>query len=126
VRLLTAFTIGHSITLCLAALKIVQVPVAPVEVLIVLSVAYLARDVLQGRKLGRSNSVLLAGIGLLHGLGFASVLTEIGLPQSQLLPALISFNVGIEIGQLVFLSGGFVLFALFRRIAPVALVKPAP
>ena len=126
VRLVTAFTIGHSITLCLAALKIVQVPVAPVEVLIVLSVAYLARDVLQGRKLGRSNSVLLAGIGLLHGLGFASVLSEIGLPQSQLLPALISFNIGIEIGQLIFLAGVFVLFALFQRIAPVALAKPAP
>lgn len=125
-RLVTAFTIGHSITLCLAALKIVQVPVAPVEVLIVLSVAYLARDVFLGRKLGRSSTVLLAGIGLLHGLGFASVLSEIGLPQSQLLPALVSFNIGIEIGQLVFLAGVFALFALFHRVASVAVVKSTP
>ena len=126
VRLVTAFTIGHSITLCLAALQLVNVPVPPVEVLIVLSVAYLARDVWRGRSLDRNSTILMAGIGLLHGLGFASVLSEIGLPQSDLLVALLSFNIGIEIGQLVFLSAVVVLAHGFTRITPVVLARPAP
>lgn len=126
VRLVTAFTIGHSITLCLAALQVVQVPSAPVEVLIVLSVAYLARDVWLGRSLDRNSTVLMACIGLLHGLGFASVLSEIGLPKSDLLLALLSFNIGIEIGQLVFLTFVIFLSILFRRVAPNYLVKLAP
>lgn len=126
VRLVTAFTIGHSITLCLAALQVVRVPVAPVEVLIVLSVAYLARDVWLGRSLDRNSTVLMTCIGLLHGLGFASVLSEIGLPNSDLLLALLSFNIGIEIGQLVFLTCVIVLSTLFSRIAPSYLVKLAP
>lgn len=126
VRLVTAFTIGHSITLCLAALQVVQVPTAPVEVLIVLSVAYLARDVWLGRSLDRNSTVLLLGIGLLHGLGFASVLSEIGLPKSDLLLALLSFNIGIEIGQLAFLTFVIILSNLFGRVAPNYLVKLAP
>ncbi|MDU9006862.1 HupE/UreJ family protein [Sedimentitalea todarodis] len=126
VRLVTAFTIGHSITLCLAALQVVKVPVTPVEVLIVLSVAYLARDVWLGRSLDRNSTVLMGGIGLLHGLGFASVLSEIGLPKSDLLLALLSFNIGIEIGQLAFLTFVIVLSNLFGRVAPNYLVKLTP
>lgn len=126
VRLVTAFTIGHSITLCLAALQIVRIPVAPVEVLIVLSVAYLARDVWLGRQMDRNSTLLLVGIGMLHGLGFASVLNEIGLPQSDLLFALLSFNIGIEIGQLAFLIIAVIVFGLIGRIAPIALQKPMP
>lgn len=126
VRLVTAFTIGHSITLCLAALQFVQVPVAPVEVLIVLSVAFLARDVWLGRTLDRNSTVLMGCIGLLHGLGFASVLSEIGLPKSDLLLALLSFNIGIEIGQLAFLTFVIVLSTLFGRVTPNYLVKLAP
>jgi HupE / UreJ protein len=126
VRLVTAFTIGHSITLCLAALNVVHVPVAPVEVLIVLSVAYLARDVWLGRAMDRNSTLLLVGIGLLHGLGFASVLSEIGLPQGGLLFALLSFNVGIEIGQLIFLTAVIAMLAFVRRLAPVQFFKPVP
>ena len=103
-----------------------QVPVAPVEVLIVLSVAYLARDVWLGRSLDRDSTVLVACIGLLHGLGFASVLSEIGLPKSDLLLALLSFNIGIELGQLAFLSVVACLYFFVRRLTPSAIERPIP
>ena len=118
-RLVTAFTVGHSITLCAAALDWINVPIPPVEVLIVLSVAYLAREVWFAHRLDRSSTVLLVGIGLLHGLGFASVLSEIGLPMSDLLVALVSFNVGVEIGQVIFLGAAIgVQTALARLTVP--------
>lgn len=126
VRLITAFTIGHSMTLCLAALQMVQVPVAPVEALIALSVAYLARSVWVGQKLDRNSTYLLVGIGLLHGLGFASVLSEIGLPQSDLLLALLSFNIGIELGQLMFLLVVTSLFTIARNLTPNTVAQPFP
>lgn len=126
VRLVTAFSIGHSITLCLAALQLVQVPIAPVEVMIAVSVAYLARQVWLGETMDRQSTGLLIGVGLLHGMGFASVLTELGLPQNDLLLALLSFNIGIEIGQLVFLLAAIALFVVARRALPGPIVKPAP
>lgn len=126
VRLVTAFSIGHSITLCLAALQLVQVPIAPVEVMIVVSVAYLARLVWLGGTMDRSSTGLLVAVGLLHGMGFASVLTDIGLPQSDLLLALFSFNIGIEIGQLVFLLAAIAVFETLRRSLPVSFAKPMP
>jgi HupE/UreJ protein len=126
VRLVTAFTIGHSITLCLAALQVVQVPIAPVEVLIVLSVAYLARDVWLGRTFDRNSTYLLVGIGLLHGLGFASVLSEIGLPRSDLLVALFSFNIGVEIGQLLFLTAAVLVHGLVARVISAQLKTAMP
>lgn len=126
VRLVTAFTIGHSMTLCLAALQMVQLPVAPVEALIALSVAYLARSVWLGQKLDRNSTFVLVGIGLLHGLGFASVLSEIGLPQSDLLLALLSFNIGIELGQLMFLFAVTSLFGLARKFTSNTIARPIP
>lgn len=104
VRLATAFTVGHSITLCLAALDMIRLPVPPMEAVIALSVVYLARDAVLGRRLGRAHTGLLAMIGLIHGLGFASVLSDIGLPVTARLPALLSFNIGVELGQLLVLA----------------------
>jgi len=126
VRLVTAFTIGHSITLVLAALQVTQIPVAPIEALIVLSVAYLAREVWLGRTLDRNSTFMLIGIGLLHGLGFASVLSEIGLPQGDLLLALLSFNIGIEIGQLMFIAAAVAVPWAFGRFLPAGLRVQTP
>lgn len=124
VRLVTAFTIGHSITLIIAALRPSIIPTAPVEVLIVISVAWLAREVWLGRKLSRDSTALLVGIGLLHGLGFASVLNEIGLPSLQLFTALICFNLGIEIGQLIFLAAAITLPWIVTQIVELPQVIP--
>jgi hydrogenase/urease accessory protein HupE len=106
---ITAFTVGHSITLSLAVLGIVNIPGAPTEILIAASIYILAveasrvaRDVRS--PLGRRPWMLAAGFGLLHGLGFASALREAGLPEGDVPLALFSFNVGIEIGQIAFVA----------------------
>lgn len=120
VRLATAFTIGHSLTLCLAALDLVRVPAGPMEAVIALSVVLLARDVVLGRRLGRQHATLLIAIGLVHGLGFASVLDEIGLPNGARLSALLGFNLGVEIGQIL------VLLALILSRAALARLIQLP
>jgi len=114
---ITAFTLGHSVTLALAALQIVTVPQAPVEVVIAVTIyilaVELARDV--GPKdtmLRRRPWAMAFSFGLLHGLGFAGALREAGLPANDVPLALLSFNVGIEIGQLAFVATVLTLFAL--------------
>ncbi|SDW97209.1 HupE/UreJ family protein [Marinobacter mobilis] len=105
----TAFTVAHSITLILASLEIIQVPVLPVEVCIALSIVFLATEIIRGEQgkpgLTASAPWLVAlGFGLLHGLGFAAALNEIGLPRHAVMPALVVFNLGVEAGQLVFIA----------------------
>lgn len=105
VRTVTAFTLAHSLTLALAALGVLSPPAALVEVLIALSLVCLARELVAARpdSLGRRFPESLALLfGLLHGLGFAGALAEVGLPRTQLTLALFSFNVGVELGQLAF------------------------
>lgn len=105
VRTVTAFTLAHSLTLALAALGVLSPPAALVEVLIALSLVCLARELVEDRpdSLGRRFPESLAFLfGLLHGLGFAGALAEVGLPRTQLTLALLSFNVGVELGQLAF------------------------
>lgn len=118
VRLATAFTIGHSLTLCLAALDMLRVPSKPMEAVIALSVVFLARDVLLKRRFGARHTALLTGIGLVHGLGFASVLNEVGLPGAARFSALLGFNLGVEIGQILVLvalvAGGVALARVIR------------
>jgi hydrogenase/urease accessory protein HupE len=112
----TGFTAAHSLTLALAALGIVKIPVPFVEAVIALSIVFLARELVGHRRdtLSWRYPVLVAcGFGLLHGLGFAAVLTDIGLPQTQLIPALLFFNLGVEIGQLLFI----VVIALLHQTA---------
>jgi hydrogenase/urease accessory protein HupE len=104
---ITAFTVGHSITLSLAMLGLTRVPSGPVEVLIALSVFVLAVELAgnqpSGESLLRRKPWLMAALfGLLHGLGFAGALREVGLPEHEIPLSLFSFNVGIEIGQIAF------------------------
>ncbi len=102
---ITAFTIAHSMALATAALGLVRLAVPPVEAIIALSVAFLASEVIRDRHdslTWRYPSSVAAAFGLVHGLGFASVLSDIGLPQTKALAALLSFNLGVEIGQVLF------------------------
>jgi hydrogenase/urease accessory protein HupE len=123
VKTITAFTVAHSITLGAAALGYVHVPPAPVEATIALSIAYVAAEVINARQ-GRTSLVRRApwvmafGFGLLHGLGFAGALSEVGLPAHAIPMALLLFNVGIEIGQLTFVASLLLTAAALRRIAP--------
>ena len=96
----TAFTLAHTITLALAALGYVTVPASIVEPLIALSIAYVAVENIFLRTLSPWRPFIIFGFGLLHGLGFASVLAQFGLPAQNFVPALIGFNIGVEIGQL--------------------------
>jgi hypothetical protein len=94
------FTLAHTITLALAALGYVVVPGSIVEPLIAASIVYVAVENIFMKNLSPWRPFVVFGFGLLHGLGFASVLAEFGLPESAFVPALIGFNVGVEIGQL--------------------------
>ena len=103
----TGFTIAHSITLALAALNMVRVPVPPVEAAIALSIVFLATEIARERRdtLTWRYPIAVAGsFGLLHGFGFASVLNEIGLPQTEIPIALLFFNLGVEAGQVLFVA----------------------
>jgi hydrogenase/urease accessory protein HupE len=105
----TAFTIAHSITLSLATLGLVRVPGPPVEATIALSILLLACEIIRSEQgqasLTAKRPWLVAfSFGLLHGFGFASALTEIGLPQGDIPLALFAFNVGVETGQLIFIA----------------------
>jgi hypothetical protein len=103
--LVSAFTAGHSLTLALAALGFVHVPSAPVEAAIALSVAFLAREALRkGEDTLRHGATLVFGFGLLHGLGFASALTANGIARAEFYVGLVTFNLGVEIGQLMFVT----------------------
>jgi hydrogenase/urease accessory protein HupE len=110
-RAVTAFTVAHSITLALAAVGWAHVPQPPVEATIALSIMFVARD-LALRRPGQSpaTTAMAFGFGLLHGLGFAGALAEVGLPAGELPLSLFCFNVGVELGQL-----GFVLLVLGLR-----------
>ncbi|MEO0440312.1 MAG: HupE/UreJ family protein [Pseudomonadota bacterium] len=113
---ITAFTLGHSITLAIVALGLFTLPGEPVELLIALSILFLAIEVVrkwQGKTsltIRRPWLIALA-FGLLHGLGFAGALTEIGLPKGTEIQALLLFNLGVELGQILFV--GLVLAAIW-------------
>ena len=102
-KVVTAFTLAHSITLSLAALSIIQLPSRLVESCIALSVVLAALNNIWPLVHGRRWAVAF-GFGLIHGFGFASVLADLGLPRDALLLALVGFNVGVELGQLAIIS----------------------
>jgi HupE / UreJ protein len=124
---ITAFTLGHSITLSLAALRLAQVPSRPIEVLIALSVLILAveltRDAGRGTLLRRFPWAMALAFGLLHGFGFAGALAEAGLPAGDIPLALVFFNGGIEIGQLVFVGAVLSAGMLSARWLPTIAVR---
>lgn len=102
---ITGFTVAHSITLALSALEIIRLPVPPIEAVIALSVVFLASEIVHGPRENltwRYPVAVSSSFGLLHGLGFAAVLSEIGLPQREVVTGLLFFNVGVEIGQVLF------------------------
>ncbi|WP_425102089.1 HupE/UreJ family protein [Tropicibacter sp. S64] len=112
----SAFTLAHTVTLALGALGYVNIPGSIVEPIIAASIVYVAVENIVSDKLHRWRPVVIFVFGLLHGLGFASVLGEFGLPQDQFFPALIGFNVGVEIGQLTVIALAFLLVVLAQRV----------
>lgn len=120
---ITSFTVAHSITLALASLELVSIPGPPVEAIIALSIVFLASEILQGRdgrpRLSQRNPwVVCFAFGLLHGLGFAGALRDIGLPQEDIFAALLAFNIGVEAGQIAFVAAVISAFLILRWITP--------
>jgi hydrogenase/urease accessory protein HupE len=105
----TMFTVAHTITLGLSMNGIISLPASIVEPLIALSIAYVGVENVFSKKLRNSRLFLVFGFGLLHGLGFASVLADFGMPEDAFATALISFNIGVELGQLTIIAGAFLL-----------------
>jgi hydrogenase/urease accessory protein HupE len=109
VKTVTSFTAAHSVTLALATLDYVHVPPAPVEAAIALSIVFVATEIVRGQQGGASLTmeapwVVAFLFGLLHGLGFAGALSDIGLPGGDIPLALVFFNLGVEAGQLLFIA----------------------
>lgn len=119
-KTITAFTVAHSITLACAVLGLFPVPGAPIEVLIALSIAFLAREILMGLQgkltLVHSRPWIVAfAFGLIHGFGFAGALGEIGLSEADIPLALLFFNLGVETGQVAFIGALLALHYLCDR-----------
>jgi HupE / UreJ protein len=111
----TAFTIAHSVTLALSVYGVVSLPSSIVEPLIAASIVYVAVENILTSNLKPWRALVVFGFGLLHGLGFAGVLHEVGLPQGQFVPALVSFNVGVELGQLAVIALAYVAVGIWGR-----------
>jgi hydrogenase/urease accessory protein HupE len=116
---ITGFTVAHSITLALSALDVIRIPTPPVEAAIALSVVFLAWEIVKNDEeqlTFRYPVAVSTSFGLLHGFGFAAVLRDIGLPQTELPTALLFFNIGVEIGQILFLLALLAAFFLARPL----------
>ena len=109
----SAFTVAHSITLGLSLSGAIAVPASLVEPLIALSIVYVAVENLFTSRLQPWRVALVFGFGLLHGLGFAGVLKDVGLPRSEFVTALLTFNLGVELGQLAVIGAAFGLVGWF-------------
>ena len=109
----TAFTLAHTVTLALGALGWVSIPGSIVEPLIAASIVFVAVENIFAKGLSPWRPVVIFGFGLSHGLGFASVLGDFGLPTEAFIPALIGFNVGVEVGQLTVIAVAFFLVGLW-------------
>ena len=118
---ITAFTLAHSCTLVAAALGLVRLSGPPVEAVIALSIVFVAAEIVRGRAgraglTARAPWIVAFAFGLLHGFGFAGALSEVGLPQDHIPMALLFFNVGVELGQLLFIAAVLGLILLSRRL----------
>lgn len=126
---ITAFTAAHSITLGLTVVGLVSVPAAPVEILIALSIVWLALEVAHtdDHRTAVTDAPwsMAFAFGLLHGFGFSSALTTIGLPRDQIPMALLSFNLGVELGQLAFVAAALALYGACRMLASARLTGAA-
>jgi hydrogenase/urease accessory protein HupE len=118
---ISAFTVAHSITLAAATLGWVHVPAPPVEAMIALSIVFVAAEIAHGLRgkaglAARAPWVVAFSFGLLHGFGFAGALSEVGLPETAIPIALLMFNVGVEIGQLLIVVAALALGAAVARL----------
>ncbi len=119
---ITAFTLAHSITLALSVLGHIKIELTLVDIIIALSIVFLAVEILHAKagRIGLSARwpwIASFGFGLIHGLGFADALNALGMPQREIPPALLFFNVGVELGQLMFVALWFAALAVFRRLS---------
>jgi len=122
----TAFTVAHTLTLALSSYGVVRLSPRVVEPLIALSIVYVAVENVLSPRLRASRLVLVFAFGLLHGLGFAGVLGDLGLPEGRRLTALLGFNVGVELGQLAVIALAAAVVALWAKLGGErrALVRP--
>ena len=121
---ITAFTIGHSVSMALSFFKLVNIPIPPVEAIIALSIILIAR--VAWLQMNHSDKaiesprfralIVVVLFGLVHGLGFASALENIGVAVNERIPALIFFNLGVEVGQIAFVAIIFAIMALLRKV----------
>jgi hypothetical protein len=129
-KTITAFTVAHSVTLGLATLGLVNLPSAPTEAIISLSIVFVAVEIIRKRRgqMGfteRNPWVVAFIFGLFHGLGFAGALSEVGVPQHEVPLALLMFNVGVEIGQIAFVCAVLAVIFVVRQLRIPALPGPA-
>jgi HupE / UreJ protein len=120
-KTITSFTVGHSISLALATVGWFNVPGKPLGAIIALSIVFLAAELVRARRHQPSVTIrkpwiVSFGFGLLHGLGFAGALVQLGLPRSEIPAALLLFNLGVEIGQILFIVIVLVLLGALRRL----------
>jgi hypothetical protein len=126
IKTVTAFTVSHSITLTLATLGYIHIPQRPVEATIALSIVFVAMEILRERQgragiTARAPWLVALTFGLMHGLGFASGLSEAGLPTAHIPTALLFFSIGVEAGHFLFIGFVLSLMAVLRRAASKAL-----
>jgi hypothetical protein len=127
----TAFTVAHSLSLAAASLGWILVPAPPVEAIVALSIAFLAAELLhppgeEKRLTERFPWVVAFAFGLLHGLGFARALLEVGLPEGDVPLALLAFNLGVEAGQILFIAVVLAIGVAVARLYPAARAAFAP
>ncbi|MEM1120244.1 MAG: HupE/UreJ family protein [Bacteroidota bacterium] len=121
IQTVTAFTVAHSITLGAATFDLLTVPQAPVEAVIALSIVFLAREYINQKEGKKSLTaqhpwIVAFTFGLLHGFGFAGALSDIGFPQKEVPLALLTFNIGVELGQLIFIGVVLLFWQLLQKI----------
>lgn len=121
IKTITAFTVAHSITLGLATLGLINIPIKPVEAVIALSIVFLCVEIVRHDKYKPSLTyrypwVVAFVFGLLHGLGFASVLSDIGLVQSEITTSLLFFNIGVELGQIIFVVAVLIVLRIISYL----------
>ena len=117
IKTITAFTIAHSITLGLTVFELIRLPQGTVEALIALTIIYLALEITQKENSIKSPWIMAFAFGLLHGLGFASALIDIGIANEKMLSSLLFFNIGIELAQIALIPIPIFLIYLFKKLS---------
>ena len=117
IKTITAFTIAHSITLGLTVFELIRLPQGTVEALIALTIIYLALEITQKENSIKSPWIMAFAFGLLHGLGFASALIDIGIANEKMLSSLLFFNIGIELAQIALIPIPIILIYIFKKLS---------